>query len=116
MKENGFALKKKKKKKTTARSRQYPAKTITDAYYVEDIALFANTPTQAELLPHSLEQAASGISLYVNADKTCFNQKYMCFNKKGDISPPNNSSPKSVNNFTYVGSSISSTEMTLICD
>ena len=37
-KENGFILKK-------ARSRWYPAETITD--YADDIALLANTPTQA---------------------------------------------------------------------
>ena len=45
IRENGFELTKK-------RSRRYPAKTITDA---DDIALFANTPNQAETLLHSLE-------------------------------------------------------------
>ena len=39
-------------------------------------------PDQAESLLHSLEQAASGIGLYVNADKT----EYMCFNQRGNIS------------------------------
>ena len=51
MKENGFILKK-------ARSRRYPAQTITDADYADDIALLANTPVQAESLLHSLEKAA----------------------------------------------------------
>ena len=38
-----------------ARSRQYPAETITGADYADDITLLANTPTQAE---SQLEQAA----------------------------------------------------------
>ena len=48
MKENGYELTKK-------RSRRYPAKTITDADYADDIALLANTPNQAETLLHSSE-------------------------------------------------------------
>ena len=36
-KENGFELTKK-------RSRRYPAKTITDADYADDIAILVNTP------------------------------------------------------------------------
>ena len=60
---NGFELMKK-------RSRRYPAKTITDADYADGIAILANTPDQAETLLHSLEQAATGIGLYVNAHKT----------------------------------------------
>ena len=49
IKENGFELTKK-------RSRRYPAKTITDADYADDIAILANTPNQAETLLHSLER------------------------------------------------------------
>ena len=64
------------------RSRKYPAKTITDADYTDDIAILANTPNQAETLLHSLEQAAAGIGPHVNAHKT----EYMCFNQTGDIS------------------------------
>ena len=75
MKENGFTLKK-------ARSRWYLTETITDADYADDIALLANTPTQAKSLLHSLEQIAGGIGLHVNADK----MEYMCFNQKGYIS------------------------------
>ena len=48
MKENSFRLAKE-------RSRRYPAQTIMDANYTDDIALLANTPTQAETLLHSLE-------------------------------------------------------------
>ena len=62
MKDNSFKLAKE-------RSRRYPIQTITDANYTNDIALLANFPTQAETLLHSLEQAAAGIGLHVNADK-----------------------------------------------
>ena len=99
IRENGFELKKK-------RSRRYSVKTITDAYYAEDIALLANTPNQAETLLHSLEQAAAGIGLHVNAHKT----EYMCFNQAGDISTLDGTSLKLGDKFTYLGSSVSSTE------
>ena len=99
MKENGFTLKK-------ARSRRYPAQTITDADYVDDLALLANTPAQAESLLHNLEWAAGGIGLYVNADKT----EDMCFNQRGDIFTLNGGSLKLEDKLTYFGSSVSSTE------
>ena len=97
--ENSFQLTKK-------RSRRYPAKTITDADYAEYIAILANTPNQAETLLHSLERAAAGIGLHVNAHKT----EYMCFNQTGDISTLEGTSLKLVDKFTYLGSSVSSTE------
>ena len=75
MKENGFKL-------TKERSRRYPAQTIMDADYADDIALL------------------------VNAHKT----GYMCFNQRGNISTLNSSSLKLVDKFTYLGSSISSIE------
>ena len=55
---------------TKKRSRRYAAETITDADYVDDIAILANTPNQAEVQLLSLEQAASGNSLHVNGHKT----------------------------------------------
>ena len=88
------------------RNRRYPAKTITDADYADDIALLANTPNQAETLLHSLERAAVGIGLHVNAQKT----EFMCFNQKGDISTLDGTSLKLVDKFTYLGSSVSSTK------
>ena len=100
IKENGFELTKK-------RSRRYPAKTITDADNADDIAILANAPAQAETLLHSLERAAAGIGLHLNAHKT----EYMCFNQTGDISTLNSSSLKLVDKFTYLGSSVSSTEI-----
>ena len=100
MKDNGFKL-------TKERSRRYPAHTITDADYADDIALLANTPAQVETLLHSLERAVTGIGLHINADKT----EYMCFNQRGDISTLNGSSLKLVDKFTYLGTSVSSTEI-----
>ena len=96
IRQNGFEVTKK-------RSRRYPAKTITDADY---IALLANTSNQAETLLHSLERAAAGIGLHVNAHKT----EYMCYNQTGDISTLDGTSLKLVDKFTYLGSSVSSTE------
>ena len=69
MKDNSFKLAKE-------RSRRYPAQTITDADYADDIVLLANTPTEAKKQP---EPAAAGIGLHINADKT----ENMCFNQKG---------------------------------
>ena len=99
IKENGFELTKK-------RSRRYPVKIITDTDYADVIALLANAPAQAETLLHSLERAAASIGLHVNAHKT----EYMCFNQTGDISTLNGSSLKLVDKFTYLRSSVSSTE------
>ena len=53
-----------------ARSRQYPAVAITDADNEDDLVLLANTPALAECLLHSLKQAARGIVLNMNPDKT----------------------------------------------
>ena len=70
------------------------------------MAILANTPAQAETLLHSLERAAAGIGLHVNAHKT----EYMCFNQTGDVSTLGGSSLKLVDKFTYLGNSVSSTE------
>ena len=88
------------------RSRRYPAKTITDADYADDIAILANTPNQAETLLHSLERTAAGIGLYVNAHKT----EYMCYNQTGDISTLGGTSLKLVDKFTFLGNRVSTTE------
>ena len=99
IRENGFELTKK-------RSRGYPAKTITDADYADDIAILPNTPNQAKTLQHNLERAAAGIGLYVNAHKT----EYMCYNQTGDISTLDGTALKLVDKFTSLGSSVASTE------
>ena len=74
MKENGFTLKKK------ARSRRRPTETITDADYVDYLALLANTPAQAKSL-----LAVMSIDLYENSDKT----EFMCYNQDGAFSSLN---------------------------
>ena len=73
MKDNGFKLVKE-------RSKKYPAQTITDADYTDDVALLANTHFVAETQQHSLERAAADIGFHVNSDKT----EYMCFNQRGE--------------------------------
>ena len=99
MKDNGFNMAKEK-------SRRYPPQTIREADYADDIALLVNAPTQTESLLHSLERTAAGIGLHVNAHKT----EYMGFNERGDISKLSGSSLKLVDKFTYLRSSVSSTE------
>ena len=90
MKDNGFKLAKE-------RSRRYPAQTITDTDYADDIALLANKLALAKTLVHSLERAVACIGLYVNADK----MECMCFN---------GSSLKLVDKFTYFENSVLSTK------
>ena len=95
MKDNGFKLAK-------VRSRRYPAQTITDVNYANDITLLAHTPAQAK----TLEQAAAGIGLYVNTDK----MEYMCFNQRDDIFTLKGGPLKLVDKFTNLGSSVSANE------
>ena len=103
IKENGFKL-------TKERRRRYPAQTISDVDYADDIALLTNAPAQAETQQHSLERAAVGIGLHVKAQKT----EYMCFYQRGDIFTLNGSSLKLVDKFTYQETSVSSTEQLLV--
>ena len=74
--------------------------------YSNNIALLTNTPAQAETILYSLERAADGIGLHVNADKT----EYMCFNQRSGIFKLNGGPLKLVVKFTYLGSSVSLTE------
>ena len=99
IKENGFELTKK-------RNRSYPIKTITNADYADNLVILANAPAQAKTPLHSLERTTADIGHHINAHKT----EYMCFNQTGDISTLNGSSLKLVDKFTYLGSSVSSTE------
>ena len=70
IKENSLTLK--------TRSRWYPAETMTDADYANDLVLLANTPAQAKCLLHGLEQTAGSI---VCANKT----EFMYFKREGAI-------------------------------
>ena len=56
-----------------AKSRRHPAQTITDADYADDLALFADSVTEAQSLLHKIEEAAREIGLNVNSDKTWIN-------------------------------------------
>ena len=69
-------------------------------------AILANTPNQAETLLHSLERAATGIGLHVNAHKT----EYMCYNQTGDITTLDGTLLKLGDKFIYLGSNVSSRE------
>ena len=69
-------------------------------------ALFPNTPAQAESQQHDLEQAAGGIGLYMNVNKT----EFMCFKQEGDISTLSRGPLKLVDKFIYLDSNISSNE------
>ena len=68
--------------------------------------LLANKPAQADSLLHRLEWAACGIGLHVKADKI----EFMCFNQTGNISSLKGRPLKRVDKFSYLRSSISSTE------
>ena len=61
---------------------------------------------KAETLLHSFEQAAAGIGLNINANKT----KYMCCNQTSNNSTPDRTSLKLVDKFNYLGNSVLSTE------
>ena len=98
IRENGFELTKKRAEGTPQKQLLTSTTPMT--------AILANTPDQAETLLHSLERAAAGIDLYVNAHKT----EYMCYNQTGDISTLDGTPLKLVNKFTYLGSSVASTE------
>ena len=81
------------------------AKGLVGLYGISTIVGYL-MPNQAKTLLHSLEQAAAGIGLYVNAHKT----EYMCYNQTGDISTLDGTPLKLVDKFTYLGSSVESTE------
>ena len=98
-KELGFTL-------AHSRSSRYPTIKITDADYADDIALFADKIEEAETLLHGLEEVSAEIGLYVNAKKT----EYMCFNQEGSMKARDGTTLKQVEEFTYLGSNIASTE------
>ena len=89
-----------------SRSPRHPAVTITDADYADDLALFSNNCKDAERMLHLLESAAATIGLNVNAGKT----EQISYNQNGTINTINAERIKLVDDFTYLGSSIASTE------
>ena len=101
-KENGLTLVK-------AKSRRHPAQTITDADYADDLALFADSVTEAQSLLHKLEKAAREIGLNVNSDKT----EYMAFKQTGEITSLSGKKINRVEEFIYLGINISSSQKDL---
>ena len=67
---------------------------------------FLNPPAQAKSLLLSLEQATIGIRFHVNLKST----KFLYFYQDGTISSLDGKPQKEVDQFTYQGSNISSTE------
>ena len=98
-KELGFTLSK-------ARSKRYPAETITDVDYADDIALMSDNIQDATYLLHNIENTAKEIGLYINAKKT----EFISYNHQGTIQTVEGENIKSVLDFTYLGSNIASTE------
>ena len=101
IKENDFTFKKKQE------ADRITAETLNDTDNADDLALLANTTAEAEskFQLHYMEHAARGIGLFVNVDKT----EFMCF-KQEAVSTFRGNPLKLVNQFTYLGSKISSIE------
>ena len=72
---------------------------------MDDLAFLDSISAQVKSLLYSLVQAAKGIGLYVNSDKT----EFMCFNENGDISSLDDKPLKFVGQFKYHGTNITST-------
>ena len=77
---------------------------MTDADYTDNLVFLASTPAKSESRLHGLEQAA--IDFYVNANKI----EYLYFKQEGAMFTVTNKPLKLVDQFTYLDSSISSTE------
>ena len=88
-----------------------PSRILRMVNICEVVDLFLRKPfwfflSMLSILLHSLERAAASIGLHVNAHKT----EYMCYNQTGDISTLEGTPLKLVDKFTYLGSSVESTE------
>ena len=80
---------------------------ITDIeHYTHDQMLLVNTPAQTEFQLYNLGQAAGGIGLNMNANKT----EFMHFKQKRATSTLSDRSLKLVDQFPYLGNNISFTE------
>ena len=77
---------------------------MTNADYADDHVLLANTPAQTDSLLHRLKQEARHIDISVNSDK----EEFTCFKQDEAISTLNGK--EFVEQFTYIGSNITSTE------
>ena len=75
---------------------------MTELDNAHDLELLADTPAQAEFLLYSLEQAASGIGLYVISDK----MKLKYYNENSVSSSLNGKNLKLLYQIICIGSSI----------
>ena len=87
---------------TRRRSSRHPASHISDLDYADDIALFADTIQEAELLLHKVESASKSIELFLNPSKT----KYMYINPSANdsVHSSDGSQIEKVEDFKYLGS------------
>ena len=91
-----------KKKK----ARRYSTEAIIEADYTDNLERFLLTPAQDKSLLYGLEQAAKGIGLDVDSDKT----EFMCFKQDDTVSTLDGKPLKFVDHFTYLNSNISFTK------
>ena len=68
--------------------------------------LLAKSAALAKSQPHYLQQPVEGTGLYVPTNETT----YICFKQKGDICTAYRKPQKLVDQFTYIGSHILSTD------
>ena len=66
---------------TERKSTIYPAVNMTNADYVDNIAITTNNLREVNLLLHSIEKSAKEIGLHINVDIT----EYMTFNQHNTI-------------------------------
>ena len=93
---------------TERKSSRYPAFTITDVDYADDIAITTNNVKEANILLNSLEKTAKEIGLHINVAKA----EYMAYNQNSTdmIKTQNEENIKKTQDFKYLGSFIASTE------
>ena len=90
------------------RSRRYPAITVTDLDFADDLALVTEEIHQAQEILHQLENNAKNVGLICNADKTelqAFNQ-----DQQVNIRTLEGEPIKVVPNFKYLGAWTESTQ------
>ena len=93
-----------------AKSSRYPPTKITDVDYADDLAALSDSIEDATKLLIEIEKAAKQIGLHINEGKT----EFMAFNQTGTIESLEGKTIKRVDDFTYLGSHLASTEKDII--
>ena len=90
------------------RSRRFPAETITDLDFADDIALLCNEVEDAQEMLRRLENEAGNVGLKANGKKT----KVMAFNQETEPEVYTNDGTllEVVDDFKYLGSWVNNTE------